>query len=70
MEVNCNKYETKEIIKFMRDCTEKTQAQFARDLNRQRGWCAKLEGGVTNISLKDFLELARINDIEIIMRKK
>ena len=70
MEVNCNKYETKEIIKFMRDCTEKTQAEFARDLNRQRGRCAKLECGVTNISLKDFLELARINDIDIIMRKK
>jgi len=54
----------------MRDATEKTQKEFASDLNKQRGWTAKLEGGVTNITLKDFLELAKINDIEIIMRKK
>ncbi len=70
MEVNCNKYETKEIIKFMRDCTEKTQTEFANDLGKKRGWSAKLESGKTNISLKNFLELAKINDIEIIMRKK
>lgn len=70
MEVNCNKYETKEIIKFMRDCTEKTQTEFANDLGKKRGWSAKLESCKTNISLKNFLELAKINDIEIIMRKK
>ena len=35
--------------KFMRDCTEKTQAEFANDLNKKGGWTAKLEGGETNI---------------------
>lgn len=33
----------------MRDCTEKTQAEFANDLNKKGGWTAKLEGGETNI---------------------
>lgn len=70
MKVNCNKYETKEIIKFMRDCSEKTQTEFAKDVNKKRGWTAKLEGGDTNITLKDFLKLANINNIEIIMQKK
>lgn len=54
----------------MRECTEKTQKEFARDLNRKRGWAAKLEGGETNITLKDFLALARISNIDIIMKKK
>ncbi len=54
----------------MRDCSEKTQTEFARDLNRQRSWTAKLEGGKSNITLKDFLTLAKINDIQITMEKK
>ena len=70
MNIICNKYETKELIKFMRDCSEKTQEKFAKDLNKKRGWTAKLEGGETNITLKDFLELAKINNIEIIMKSK
>ena len=70
MKILCNKYETKEIIKFMRDCCEKTQTEFANDLNKKRGWTAKLEGGETNITLKDFLELAKINNIDIIMKTK
>lgn len=35
MEVNCIKYSTKEIIRFMRECTEKTQKEFAGNLNRK-----------------------------------
>lgn len=70
MNIICNKYETKELIKFMRDCSEKTQLEFAKDVGKNRGWTAKLEGGITNISLSDFLKLAKINDIEIIMRSK
>ena len=68
MNIICNKYETKEIIKFMRDCSEKTQSEFAKDLNKKRGWTAKLEGGITNITLNDFIKLAKINDIDIIMK--
>lgn len=70
MKVLCNKYETKELIKFMRDCSEKTQTEFANDIGKKRGWAAKLEGGVSNITLKDFLLLAQINDIKIIMEKE
>lgn len=52
----------------MRDCSEKTQKDFASDINKKRGWTAKLEGGETNITLKDFLKLAKINNIDIIMK--
>lgn len=70
MNILCNKYETKDLIKFMRDCSEKTQTEFARDLDKKRGWAAKLESGVTNITLNDFLKLAKLNNIDIIMRSK
>ena len=70
MKILCNKYNTKEIIKFMRDCTEKTQAEFANDLNKNGEWTAKLEGRETNITLKNFLTLAKINNIDIIMVSK
>ena len=70
MEIKCNNYETKDIIKFMRDCSEKTQKEFASDVNKKRGWCAKLEGGETNITLDTLIKLANINGMEIIIKEK
>ena len=62
MEIKCNNYETKDIIKFMRDCSEKTQREFANDVNKKRGWCAKLEGGETNITLDTLIKLGLVNE--------
>ena len=70
MEIKCNNYETKEIIKFMRDFTEKTQTSFANDVNKKRNWCAKLEAGKSNITLDAFIKLANINNLEIIIRER
>ncbi len=70
MEIKCNNYKTKDIIKFMRDYSEKTQTEFAKTVNKKRGWCAKLEGGVTNISLETFLKLADKNNIDVIIKEK
>ena len=70
MEIKCNNYETKDIIKFMRDCSEKTQREFKNDKKKKRGWCAKLEGGETNITLDTLIKLANINGMEIIIKEK
>lgn len=70
MEIKCNNYKTKDIIKFMRDYSEKTQTEFAKEVNKKRGWCAKLEGGITNITLDTFLKLAEINEIDVIIKEK
>ncbi len=69
MYINCNNYKTKDIIKFMRDSTDKTQTEFAKDINKTRSWTAKAERDEINISLNDFLKLAKINKINIIMEK-
>lgn len=70
MLIKCNDYETKDIIKFMRDSTDKTQTKFAQDINKTRSWTAKAERDEINIYLNDFLELAKKNKIDIIMRKR
>jgi len=70
MKINCNNYQTKEIIRFMRESTDKTQKEFAYDVNKTREWCAAVEGGKSNVLLKDFIELANINNIKITMSKE
>ena len=67
MKICCNELETKEIIRFMRESTDKTQKEFAYDLNKTREWCAAVEGGKSNVLLKDFIKLAKINNIKITM---
>lgn len=39
-------------------------------MNKKRDWCAKLEGGITNITLDTFLKLAEINEIDVIIKEK
>ncbi len=68
MQIRCNDYNEKDIIRFMRDYTEKTQTQFAKDIQKTRSWCAKAERDEIKISLHDFLKLAKINNIDIIMK--
>lgn len=69
MEIKCNDYETKDIIKFIRDYSEKTQTEFAKDVNKKRGWCAKLESGETNITLATLLMLTKINNLDIVIKE-
>ena len=69
MRINCNEYEVKDVIRIMRDTSGKTQTEFAKSIKKTRGWCAQIEGGTINILLKDFLLLAKINNINIIMEE-
>lgn len=69
MKINCNDYEVKDIVRIMRDTSGKTQTDFAKSIKKTRGWCAQIEGGTINILLKDFLLLAKINNITIIMEE-
>lgn len=70
MKFKCNNYQTKDIIRFMRESTDKTQKEFARDIGKTREWCAAVEGGKSNVLLKDFITLAEINNINIIINKE
>jgi len=39
----------------MRDSTDKTQTEFARDINKTRSWTAKAERDEIKIYFSDFL---------------
>ena len=60
-------YEQKDIIKFLREATGKTQTEFANDIGKSRSWIAKIENGEINILFKDFLELTKRNNIKVTM---
>lgn len=60
-------YEQKDIIRFLREATGKTQTEFANDIGKSRSWIAKIENGEINILFKDFLELTKRNNIKVTM---
>ena len=70
MKIKCNDYDVKDIIRIMRDTSGKTQMEFAKSIKKTRGWVAQVESGKINILLKDFLKLAKIYNIDIIMKEK
>ena len=67
MRINCNNYNPKDIIRFIRENSGKTQTSFAKDLNKTRSWTAKAERGEIKISFDDFLKILEINDIDMIL---
>lgn len=67
MSIKFEKYEQKDIIRFLREATGKTQTEFAKDIGKSRSWIAKAENGEINILFKDFLELTKKNNIKVIM---
>ena len=65
MRINCNNYNPKDIIRFIRENSGKTQTSFAKDLNKTRSWTAKAERGEIKISFDDFLKILEINHIDM-----
>lgn len=69
MKINANKYEPKDIIKIIREWTNKTQKDFGKDINKTNEWVKANESGKTNFYFKDFLELCKKNNINITISK-
>lgn len=69
MKINANKYETKDIIKIIREWTNKTQKEFGHDINKTNEWVKANESGKTNYYFKDLLALCKKNNIYITISK-
>ena len=69
MKLNASKYETKDIIKIIREWTNKTQKEFGKDINKSNEWVKANEAGKTNYYFKDLLKLCKENNINIIITK-
>lgn len=69
MKIYANKYETKDILKIIREWTNKTQKDFGNDVGKTNEWVKANEAGKTNYYFKDLLDLCKKNNIDIIISK-
>lgn len=69
MKLNANKNDANDIIKIIRDWTNKTQKEFGKDIGKSNEWVKANEAGKTNYYFKDLLELCKINNINIVITK-
>lgn len=69
MKINANKYDAKDIIKIVREWTNKTQKEFASDIGKSNEWAKANEAGKTNYYFKDLIEICRKNNIDITISK-
>lgn len=70
MQIKGNDYKPNEILKFIRESTNKTQGEFAKSINKSKDWQQSNELGRTNYLFKDLLELCNKNNIEILFVEK
>ena len=65
-----NEYTKGELIKIMREWSEKTQKQFAKELGKSEISIQKYEADAVNYGIQTLLDLARKNHITITFEKK
>ncbi len=70
MEIKVKEYKANEILKFIRQSTGLTQKEFAKRINKSEAWQQSNELGRTNYYFKDLIEIAKLFDIEIIIKGK
>ena len=65
-----NEYTKGELIKIMREWSEKTQKEFAKDIGKSEISIQKYEADAVNYGIQTLLDLARKNHITITFEKK
>ena len=70
MILTTDKYNEKEILRFMREATNLTQKEFAESISKSKDWVRKNEYGITNYYFKDLVKIAKIHGFEIKIIKK
>lgn len=69
MKLKANKYEPKDIMKIVREWTNKTQKEFGEDVKKSNEWVKANETGKTNYYYKDLLNICKKNNIDITFSK-
>lgn len=70
MQINANNYKPNDIMKFMRQSTNLTQEEFAKNIGKSKAWQQSNELGRSNYFFKDLLKIAKIYNFEIIIKRK
>ena len=70
MEIKANKYAGKDILRFIRENTNLTQKEFAKNIDKSRDWQASNEIGRHHYSIDDLIKIASTYNLEIIIKDK
>lgn len=70
MKLVASNYNQGEIMKIIREWTELTQAQFARELDVSESTVSKYEQNLRDYSMSTLLKIAQKFDIEITFEKE
>lgn len=70
MYIKATDYKPNEIYKFIRQATNKTHEQIAKEMGKTVDWSKSNEAGRSNFKFKDILELCKKNNIEVLFIEK
>lgn len=70
MKLNANKYEPNEIVRIVREWTNLSQENFAKEIGRSRNSINNIEHKRNRIYLNDFLKICNKFNINITLEKK
>jgi len=69
MEINVKNFKANEVMRFIRESTGLTQIEFAKRIGKSRDWQQSNESGRSNYYFNDLLKIAKLYDIDIIIRE-
>lgn len=70
MEIRVRDYKTSEVMKMIREWTELTQHEFALSLQKSTSTIQSYEIGRRKYTLDTLVEIAKMYDLDIIIRKR
>lgn len=70
MEIKANKYAGKDILRFIRENTNSTQKEFAKNIDKSRDWQASNEIRRCHYSIDEIIKIANTYNLEIIIKDK
>lgn len=69
MKININDYNKGEIIRIIREWTELTQKDFAKKIGKSKRTIEEYESNRVNYNIDTLKKIAKVFDIEIIIKK-
>lgn len=69
MKIKANEYKAQDIIRIIREWTEKNQTEFGKTFKKTRDSINNYENGRNRMYLNDFLEMCNKNEIKITIER-
>lgn len=70
MKINANEYQSKDIIRIIREWSELNQTEFGKTLNRSRDSINNIENGRNRMFLNDFIDMCNKHNVKVILERK